>query len=127
MKVYLQKIVLSVIVLCVMLSGVNFYISDRKDDGVNIVEKTHKTDMEEIPKKVNITIYTYGNEVYYVEGMLEVLRDGTEERETIYMENEVYGFYSNYELEQELTTDVLTMVYYGYLEGYANGESYYST
>lgn len=101
MKVYLQKIVLSVIVLCVMLSGVNFYISDRKDDGVNIVEKTHKTDMEEIPKKVNITIYTYGNEVY--------------------------GFYSNYELEQELTTDVLTMVYYGYLEGYANGESYYST
>lgn len=108
-------------------------------------------------QKTRIMIYTYRNEVYMVEGMLEMLQEGGEENEavlelqgsiekiedakvqesdidqvrsaptalTVYMEDKIYGFYSIYELDGN-GTDEEPIIYYGYLVGYAEGDTHYS-
>lgn len=105
-------------------------------------------------EQITITIHA-GADLYYVEGILEVIQTGGDGYErimevygsvekaenpgkqnfhefserteptvlTVYTEDEIYGFYSIYEMEKKDRS----IDYYGYLVGYADGENYYST
>ncbi len=105
-------------------------------------------------EQIAITVHASVN-LYYVEGILEVIQTGGDGRETVmevygsvekaenpgkqnfhefsertdptvltvYTEDEIYGFYSVYEIEKKDRS----IDYYGYLVGYADGENYYST
>lgn len=105
-------------------------------------------------EQIIITIHA-GADLYYVEGILEVIQTGGDGYErimevygsvekaenpgkqnsqeflertdptvlTVYTEDEIYGFYSVYEMEKKDRS----IDYYGYLVGYADGKNYYST
>lgn len=45
---------------------------------------------------------------------------------TVYIENKIYGFYSRHELTGGTGMKGDPIIYYGYLEGYSDGDIYYS-
>lgn len=124
------------------------------DDSTLITEREERSAEEEMTEQIAITVHA-GTNLYYVEGILEVIQTGGDGRETImevyggvekaenpgkqnfheflertdptvltvYAEDEIYGFYSVYEIERKDRS----IDYYGYLEGYADSENYYPT
>lgn len=124
------------------------------DDG--ILKEDIQLTGSNMSEEVRLMIYTYGNETYVVNGMLEVLQDGNGEQETVieiqgsiekiknsediisdenfdramstvltvYEDDKIYGFYSNHHISKE---NEKCMIYYGFLEGYYDGEDYYSS
>lgn len=124
-------------------------------DGGTLKEDIQLTE-NDIPEEVRMVVHTYSNETYVLNGTLEVLQDGNGENETVmeiqgsiekienpkdiiskenfdramptvltvYEDDKIYGFYSNYRVSRENED---SMTFYGFLEGYYDGENYYST
>lgn len=136
------------------LLGVMFARQVIADKGV--LKEDNQLTENDMPEEVKMVVHTYSNETYVVNGMLEVLQDGNGEQETVmeiqgsiekvenpkdilskenfdramptvltvYEDDKIYGFYSNYEISRENED---SMIYYGFLEGYYDGENYYFT
>lgn len=136
------------------LFGVMFASRVTADEGI-LKEDIQLTE-NDMPEEVRMVVHTYSNETYVVNGMLEVLQDGNGEQETVmeiqgsiekientkdiiskenferamptvltvYEDDKIYGFYSSYEVFGENED---SMTYYGFLQGYYDGENYYST
>lgn len=102
-----------------------------------------------------IEIHTYGGEQYTATGSLEVIKAGGDEcflelqgrlekkeyvekekeyfKEThnatsltVYEGENIYGFYSNRQMEVSGDEDTMKIIMYGYLEAYYDGAVYYS-
>lgn len=73
------------VLFCATLVAGGIMIANRVmgDDGTEILENTGQIESENVPQQTRIMIYTYENEVYMAEGLLDILQDGRDEGETI--------------------------------------------
>lgn len=114
--------------------------------------------MIDTEKDTTIIIHTYGGDQHIARGRLDVIRNGSDQEETIlelqgsietkdneakaavpetikergrqtvltvYMNEQIYGFYSSHELHVDSDDSGNRIELYGYLEGYSDGNISY--